>query len=95
MCVSGYAGLQGSVTLPRALSVPLLYQVESRERLRWRFYLSNHIVASRRSEDTREISEGDQNTKGFDPDNVVLDNSAGSFKPNTCSTRLMVQKKIK
>lgn len=42
----------------------------------WRFYLPNHIVASQRCEDTREISEDDQNTKDYDPDKVILDSSA-------------------
>lgn len=77
----------------QALSVALLYQADSRERVRWRFYLPNHIVASQRSEDTREISGDDQNTKDFDPDDVVLHNSAVRFKEGTRGTRLTVQKK--
>lgn len=61
--------------MPQALPVPLHARL-TRERVWWRFYLPNHIVASQRCEDTREISEDDQNTKDYDPDKVILDSSA-------------------
>lgn len=59
-------GLQDRVEVSRCLRLCLCVFVPGwLERVRWRFYLPNHVGTNLRSENTREFCEDDQNTKDF------------------------------